>query len=53
MGTFDRWFMGVLIFAVVNFLWIIFLEQYIPLVYGNILGVLCGVLFGIFGPKKS
>ena len=45
--------MGVLIFAVVNFAWITFLEQYVPLVVGTILGVIAGAAFGVWGPKKK
>ncbi|MDR1801832.1 MAG: hypothetical protein LBQ95_08360 [Lachnospiraceae bacterium] len=52
MGTFDRCFMAVLLFAVVNFLWIIFLEEYLNIYFGVGLGVLVGAAFIAFGPKK-
>ena len=53
MSTFDRWFMGVLIFAMINFAWITFLEAYVSLAVGTTLGVIAGVAFGIWGPKKQ
>jgi hypothetical protein len=44
--------MAVLLFAVVNFLWIIFLEEYLNIYFGVGLGVLVGAAFIAFGPKK-
>ena len=45
--------MGVLIFAMVNFTWITFLEQYVPLSVGTILGIAAGAAFGVWGTKKK
>lgn len=53
MTLWDRCFNGILIFAVVNFFWITLLEQYIPLVFGNLAGIAAAVCFVIWGPKPG
>ena len=49
MTTFDRIFDGILLFAVVSFIWIGLIEDYIPLIFGNILGLALAVFLVIRG----
>ena len=58
MTTFDRIFDGILVFAVVSFIWIGAIEKYAPLIWGNLLGLalaICLVIWGkpIFYDRKK
>jgi len=49
MTPFDRIFDGILLFAVVNFVWIALIEEHLPLIFGNILGLALAICLVIWG----